>query len=45
MVNFRPTEGGSRLDLEGHFMACLLLGTQAMEKPAGELVNLKVGYF
>ena len=35
VVNFRPTEGGSRLDLEGQFLACLLLDTQAMGKPLG----------
>ena len=35
VVNFRPTEGGSRLDLEGQFLACLLLGTQAMGKQLG----------
>ena len=45
VVNFRPTEGGFRLDLEGQFLACLLLGTQAMGKPLGELINLKVDYF
>ena len=35
VVNFRPTQGGSRLDLEAQFLECLLLGTQAMENPLG----------
>ena len=35
VVNFRPTEGGSRIDLEDQFLACSLLGTQAMGKLPG----------
>ena len=35
VLNFMSIEGGSRLDLGGYFLVCLLLGTKVMAKHQG----------
>ena len=35
ILNFMSIEGGSRIDLGGYFLVCLVLGTQVMGKYQG----------
>ena len=46
VIKFRPIVGGSTLNQEALFLACLgTIGEHGNAKTRGEQINLKVGYF